>query len=110
VNILHTDSSPLAGRSVSRDLSARIVAASQGGFYSTGKHARCDFQVPYLKEILAFMGIVDAVVLLAEGVNISPKKRAQALGQATQEIGRRSRCWLLRFQLASPSTALHLTE
>jgi FMN-dependent NADH-azoreductase len=87
VNILHTDSSPLAGRSVSRDLSARIVAASQGGFYSTGKHARCDFQVPYLKEILAFMGIVDAVVLLAEGVNISPKKRAQALGQATQEIG-----------------------
>jgi FMN-dependent NADH-azoreductase len=63
-----------------------IVAAARGGVYSTGKQSHRDFQIPYLKEILAFMGIVDVGVVLAEGVNISPESRAQALEAAERGI------------------------
>jgi FMN-dependent NADH-azoreductase len=88
-----------------------IVAASRGGFYSTGKHARCDFQVPYLKQILAFMGIVDVAVVLAEGVNISPEDRARALDQANQQIDATLSLLAASSPIGGPSTALHqLTE
>jgi FMN-dependent NADH-azoreductase len=63
-----------------------IVAASRGGVYATGSQSHRDFQVPYLREILAFMGIVDVAVVLAEGVNISPENRTRALDQAHREI------------------------
>jgi FMN-dependent NADH-azoreductase len=63
-----------------------IIAAARGGVYSVGKQAHRDFQIPYLKEILAFMGIVDVDVVLAEGVNISPESRVQALDHANREI------------------------
>ena len=63
-----------------------IVAASRGGIYSTGKHSHRDFQVSYLREILAFLGIVDVAFVLAEGVNISPEHRTGALDQAHREI------------------------
>ena len=88
-----------------------IVAASRGGFYSTGKQARCDFQLPYLKEILAFMGIVDVAVVLAEGVNISPEDRARALDQANQQIDATLSLLAASSPIGGPSTTLHqLTE
>lgn len=85
-----------------------IVAASRGGVYSTGNQSHRDFQVPYLREILAFMGIVDVAVVLAEGVNVSPEDRTRALDQAHRQIDA-----ALSFLAASSSadrlpTALHL--
>jgi FMN-dependent NADH-azoreductase len=63
-----------------------IVAASRGGVYSTSGQSHRDFQIPYLREILAFIGIIDVAVVLAEGVNISPEDRTRALDRARREI------------------------
>ena len=54
-----------------------IVAAARGGFYTRER----DFQLPYLRQILEFIGIADFDVVLAEGVNISRERRTQALDQ-----------------------------
>jgi FMN-dependent NADH-azoreductase len=45
-----------------------LIAISRGGNYSSGKQNHRDFQVPYLKEILGFVGITDVSFVLAEGV------------------------------------------
>jgi FMN-dependent NADH-azoreductase len=58
-----------------------IVAASRGGIYTRER----DFQLPYLRQILSFIGIAEVDVVLAEGVNISPERRAQALDQAYRD-------------------------
>ena len=58
-----------------------ILAASRGGIYTRER----DFQLPYLHQLLGFIGITDVAVVLAEGVNISPERRAQALEQAFRE-------------------------
>lgn len=65
-----------------------ILAASRGGFYSTPEQAHRDFQVAYLKEILGFIGISNVSAIVAEGVNISPERRAEALDRAIGEIDR----------------------
>lgn len=65
-----------------------VLAVSRGGFYSTPEHAHRDFQVTYLKEVLGFIGISDVSIVVAEGVNISPERRAEALDRAIGEIDR----------------------
>ena len=63
-----------------------IVAASRGGLYSSGKFAHRDFQIPYLREILAFMGITDVAFVTAERVNVSPADKARAIAEAESVI------------------------
>jgi FMN-dependent NADH-azoreductase len=63
-----------------------ILVCTRGGLYSAGPQARRDFQTTYLREILAFMGVTDVGVVLAEGVNISPDHRTAALRRAREEI------------------------
>ncbi len=45
-----------------------IVASSRGGVYSTGAIQSMDFQEPYLKTILGFMGLTNVSFVRAEGV------------------------------------------
>jgi len=63
-----------------------IVAASRGGLYSAGKFAHRDFQIPYLREILAFMGITDVSFVTAERVNVSPAEKLRAISEAESAI------------------------
>jgi FMN-dependent NADH-azoreductase len=63
-----------------------IIAISRGGNYTNGKQNHRDFQTPYLKEILGFVGITDVAFVIAEGVNISPEERARVIERATREI------------------------
>ena len=63
-----------------------IIVISRGGNYSNGKQNHRDFQMPYLKEILGFIGITDVTFVVAEGVNLSPEARAQVVKQAGSEI------------------------
>ncbi|HEY2051248.1 MAG TPA: NAD(P)H-dependent oxidoreductase [Caulobacteraceae bacterium] len=65
-----------------------ILAASRGGNYLAPERAHQDFQLPYLKQILGFVGVSDISVVVAEGVNISPEHRAQALEMAGSQIER----------------------
>ena len=45
-----------------------ILLCASGGVFSTGARTTEDFQVPYLRQILRFMGITDVDVYRAEGL------------------------------------------
>lgn len=60
-----------------------IIASGRGGIHSG---AASDFQEPYLKFVLGFMGITDVEFVRAEGVNYSPQHRVDALASALASI------------------------
>jgi FMN-dependent NADH-azoreductase len=45
-----------------------ILVLASGGVYSSGAAKAFDFQEPYLRTILAFLGVTDTVVIRVEGV------------------------------------------
>jgi FMN-dependent NADH-azoreductase len=59
-----------------------IIASSRGGLYAAGAAQAMDFQEAYLRSVLAFFGVTDVTVVRAEGVNLGPDARAQALAAA----------------------------
>ena len=64
-----------------------IIASSRGGIYSAGPAAGLDFQEPYLRAVLGFLGITDIQFIRAEGVNISADHKTQAVEAAHAAIG-----------------------
>ena len=56
-----------------------FVASSRGGFH---QDSGMDFQEPYLRAMLGFLGITDITVVRAEGLAVSEKHRAQGLARA----------------------------
>jgi FMN-dependent NADH-azoreductase len=63
-----------------------IVASSRGGYYGAGTPlAAIDHQENYLKSTFGFLGITDIRFVRAEGVNISPEAKQQAIAAAEQE-------------------------
>jgi FMN-dependent NADH-azoreductase len=65
-----------------------IVVESRGGFYSEGPLQAIDFQEPYLRHLLGFMGLTDVTFVHAEKVGYGPEARAAAVEAATSEIRR----------------------
>lgn len=63
-----------------------IVVSTRGGIYSTGPAAAMDFQEGYLKTVLGFLGITDVTIIRAEGLNLGPEPRQQAIARAEAEI------------------------
>ena len=64
-----------------------IVASSRGGFYGKGTAAAAmDFQEPYLRAALAFIGINDIEFVRAEGIAVGEEQKAQALKLARGTI------------------------
>ena len=65
-----------------------IVASSRGGFYCQGTAGQpMDFQEPYLRAVLGFLGITDIEFVRAEGVNVSADHKTEALKTAQATIG-----------------------
>jgi FMN-dependent NADH-azoreductase len=65
-----------------------IIASSRGGFYGTGTAGQpMDFQEPYLRAVLGFLGITNIEYVRAEGVNVSADHKAEALKTAQATIG-----------------------
>jgi FMN-dependent NADH-azoreductase len=62
-----------------------IIASSRGGVYSDGARQALDFQETYLRGVLGFLGVTDVTMVRAEGVNISPEAKAQAVAAAHAE-------------------------
>lgn len=60
---------------------AYIVLAS-GGVYSEGPAAPLNHAVPYLKSVLAFIGITDVETVYVEGLAFGPEAAEKALGAA----------------------------
>ncbi|MET0747241.1 MAG: FMN-dependent NADH-azoreductase [Rhizobium sp.] len=60
---------------------AYIVLAS-GGIYSTGPAEALNHATPYLKSILAFIGITDVETVVVEGLAYGPEAAEQAIAAA----------------------------
>ena len=68
-----------------------IVVESRGGLYSEGPAQAIDFQEPYLRHLLGFMGLTDVTFVRAEKIGYGPEARAAAIAAATaRAAGRRS--------------------
>jgi FMN-dependent NADH-azoreductase len=71
----YTEAGPqglLAGKRV-------IVVESRGGLYSEGPAQAVDFQEPYLRHLLGFVGLTDVTFVRAEKIGYGPEVRSQAI-------------------------------
>lgn len=65
-----------------------IIASSRGGFYGKDTAAAAmDFQEPYLRAALGFIGITDIEFVRAEGVAVSDEHKVKAMKSARGTIG-----------------------
>jgi FMN-dependent NADH-azoreductase len=63
-----------------------VVIESRGGLYSEGPASAIDFQEPYLRHLLGFIGITDVTFVHAEKIGYGPEARAAAVVQARSRI------------------------
>ena len=63
-----------------------IVIESRGGQYSEGPSAAIDFQEPYLRHLLGFIGLKDVTFVHAEKIGYGPEARAAAIAQARARL------------------------
>lgn len=61
-----------------------IIVTSRGGVY---KDSGLDFQVPYIKQFLGFIGISDVEVVYAEGIAMGPDAKTTAMNDAEKTLG-----------------------
>jgi FMN-dependent NADH-azoreductase len=63
-----------------------IVVEARGGMYSEGPAAAVDFQEPYLRHLLGFVGITDVTFVHAEKLAYGPDAREAALKTAKSRL------------------------
>jgi len=63
-----------------------IVVESRGGLYSEGPAQAIDFQEPYLRHLLGFMGLTDVTFVRAEKIGYGPEARDAAIAAATASL------------------------
>lgn len=63
-----------------------IVIESRGGLYNEGPAKVMDFQEPYLRQLLGFMGLADVTFIHAEKIGFGPDAREAALRSAKEKI------------------------
>jgi len=63
-----------------------IVVSSRGGRYAEGPAQGHDFQEPYIRQILGFIGMTDVQIIRAEGVALGGTARADAIAAAREAI------------------------
>ena len=61
-----------------------ILIASRGGVYADNN--ALDFQVPYLKGVLAFLGMTDVTVIEVEGTAFGPEVAEKAVAAAAAKM------------------------
>ena len=64
-----------------------FVTTARGGVYRAGSPAMAlDFQEPYLRAMLGFLGMTDVTFVHAEGLNIDPDTAARGLAEARRAV------------------------
>ncbi|MAK80712.1 FMN-dependent NADH-azoreductase [Phenylobacterium sp.] len=63
-----------------------IVIESRGGLYSEGPGQIADFQEPYLRHLLGFIGLTDVTFVHAEKIGFGPEARAAAIEGAEARL------------------------
>jgi FMN-dependent NADH-azoreductase len=64
-----------------------IVVAASGGIYSDKR--ALDFQIPYLRQVLGFLGMTNVEVIDVEGTGLGPDAAENAVAAATRIINER---------------------
>ncbi|NBV55446.1 MAG: FMN-dependent NADH-azoreductase [Verrucomicrobia bacterium] len=67
-----------------------LVITARGGFVAGTDY---DFQEPYLRKILGFIGITDVTFIHAEGVNNGEDARVEAMTKASGELITLAKTW-----------------
>jgi FMN-dependent NADH-azoreductase len=65
-----------------------IVVESRGGLYSEGPAQALDFQEPYLRQLLGFVGLTDVTFIRAEKIGYGPDAREQAVADSRAELAK----------------------
>lgn len=65
-----------------------IVVESRGGLYSEGPAQAIDFQEPYLRQLLGFIGLTDVTFIRAEKIGYGPDARDQAVAESRAELAK----------------------
>jgi FMN-dependent NADH-azoreductase len=65
-----------------------LVIQARGGLYSEGPGQATDFQEPYLRQLLGFIGLTDVTFVHAEKIGFGPQARAEAVEAARAAIER----------------------
>jgi FMN-dependent NADH-azoreductase len=65
-----------------------IVIESRGGLYSEGPAKAIDFQEPYLRTLLGFIGLSDVTFIHAEKIGFGVDAREAALASAKQALAK----------------------
>jgi FMN-dependent NADH-azoreductase len=68
-----------------------IVIESRGGVYSEGPTQAIDFQEPYLRTLLRFIGLTDVTFIHAEKIGFGPQAREAAVTAANAKIAAAAR-------------------
>lgn len=63
-----------------------IIIEARGGLYSEGPAQALDFQEPYLRQLLGFIGITDVTFIRAEKIGYGPEAREAAIAGARAEL------------------------
>lgn len=63
-----------------------IVVESRGGLYSEGPAQAIDFQEPYLRQLLGFIGLTDVTFVRAEKIGYGPDAREAAIDAAKTRL------------------------
>ncbi|MGE0718289.1 MAG: FMN-dependent NADH-azoreductase [Alphaproteobacteria bacterium] len=63
-----------------------FVVVSRGGIYSEGALRAMDFQEPYLRAVLGFLGLDDVTFIRAEGQGIGAEAAARGVAAAEQAV------------------------
>jgi FMN-dependent NADH-azoreductase len=82
VTFTYTEAGPqglLSGKKV-------IVIESRGGVYSEGPAQALDFQEPYIRILLSFMGLTDVTFVHAEKIGLGSDARGASIGEAKGKI------------------------
>jgi len=64
-----------------------VVVTGRGGVYSEGPLNAFDFQEPYLRTILGFIGLTNVTFIHVEGLRISADAAAKGIAKARAAIG-----------------------
>jgi FMN-dependent NADH-azoreductase len=63
-----------------------IVVKSRGGLYSEGPAKAGDFQEPYLRQLLGFIGVTDVTFIRAEKISSGAQARDAAISTAKTQL------------------------
>ncbi|RAH99933.1 FMN-dependent NADH-azoreductase [Acuticoccus sediminis] len=63
-----------------------LVVESRGGLYSEGPAKVADFQEPYLRQLLGFIGLTDVTFVRAERIGFGDEARDAAIASALSDV------------------------